>query len=106
MPSAWLPAGSPRRRRRPVPGQRGAPAGWRVAEGVGEGGVGAARGRGGLEAAVLGTYGPGPLNVALLVEYDALPEVGHACGHNVIAAASVGAAVALAPVAVRLGLRV
>ena len=45
----------------------------------------------------LARIGPGPLNVALLVEYDALPEVGHACGHNVIAAASVGAAVGLAP---------
>jgi amidohydrolase len=34
--------------------------------------------------------------VALLAEYDALPGVGHACGHNLIAAASVGAFVALA----------
>ena len=34
--------------------------------------------------------------VALLAEYDALPEIGHACGHNLIAAASVGAAIALA----------
>lgn len=59
-----------------------------------------------LETAVVGTYGPGPLNVAFLVEYDALPEVGHACGHNVIAASSVGAGVALAAVADRLGLRV
>lgn len=34
--------------------------------------------------------------VALLAEYDALPELGHACGHNLIAAASLGAALALA----------
>ena len=33
--------------------------------------------------------------VAVLAEYDALPEIGHACGHNVIAASAVGAAVAL-----------
>ncbi len=33
--------------------------------------------------------------VALLAEYDALPGVGHGCGHNLIAAASVGAALAL-----------
>ncbi|MCL0029594.1 M20 family metallopeptidase [Dehalococcoidia bacterium] len=33
--------------------------------------------------------------VALLAEYDALPEIGHACGHNIIAASSVGAAIAL-----------
>ncbi|MGI1690986.1 M20 family metallopeptidase [Thermoanaerobacter uzonensis] len=37
---------------------------------------------------------PGP-RVALLAEYDALPEIGHACGHNLIAAASFGAAAAL-----------
>ncbi len=33
--------------------------------------------------------------VALLAEYDALPEIGHACGHNMIAAASLGAAIVL-----------
>ena len=33
--------------------------------------------------------------VALLAEYDALPEIGHACGHNIIATASVGAGLAL-----------
>lgn len=33
--------------------------------------------------------------VALLAEYDALPEVGHGCGHNIIAASTVGAAVAV-----------
>lgn len=38
---------------------------------------------------------PGP-RVALLAEYDALPELGHACGHNLIGTASVTAALALA----------
>jgi len=33
--------------------------------------------------------------VALLAEYDALPKIGHGCGHNLIAAASLGAAIAL-----------
>ena len=33
--------------------------------------------------------------IALLAEYDALPKIGHACGHNIIAAASLGAAMAL-----------
>jgi len=33
--------------------------------------------------------------VALIVEYDALPEIGHACGHNLIAAAALGASVAV-----------
>jgi amidohydrolase len=37
---------------------------------------------------------PGP-TIALLAEYDALPHIGHACGHNLIAAASFGAAAAL-----------
>jgi amidohydrolase len=50
--------------------------------------------------ATLGTTG-GP-SVAILCEYDALPEIGHACGHNLIAAAGVGAAAALAAVGDRL----
>lgn len=45
--------------------------------------------------------GPGP-RVAVICEYDALPEVGHACGHNVIGAAGVGAAV-LATAGLRAG---
>jgi amidohydrolase len=40
----------------------------------------------------------GPV-VAVLCEYDALPEIGHACGHNVIAAAGLGAGIAAAAVA-------
>ena len=44
--------------------------------------------------------------VALLLEYDALPSIGHGCGHNVIAAAGLGAALALVPIASDLGLRV
>jgi amidohydrolase len=39
-------------------------------------------------------------------EYDALPEVGHACGHNIIAATAVGAGLALAAVADQIGLQV
>jgi amidohydrolase len=79
--------------------------GW-VADWLENAGFAVTRGAGGMETAVVATYGPGPLNVAVLVEYDALPEVGHACGHNVIAATSVGAGVALAAVAEQLGLRV
>jgi amidohydrolase len=61
---------------------------------------------GGLPTAVRGSFGPGPLHVALLAEYDALPEVGHACGHNVIAATAMGAGVALAGVADQIGVKV
>lgn len=41
--------------------------------------------------------------VAILAEYDALPEIGHACGHNLIATAAVGAFFAIAKVAEKLG---
>ena len=60
----------------------------------------------GLETAVSGTTGPGPFHVVICAEYDALPAVGHACGHNVIAAAAVGAGIALAKVAEAVGLRI
>src|SRR3954454_16990838 len=64
------------------------------------------RGVAGLETAFTATYGSGDLVVGLCAEYDALPEVGHACGHNIIAAASTGAALALRDVADDLGLTV
>lgn len=50
----------------------------------------------GLETAFEAELGEGLACVALLAEYDALPEIGHACGHNVIATAGVGAGLALA----------
>ncbi len=46
--------------------------------------------------------GDGPL-IAVCCEYDALPEIGHACGHNVIGAAGIGAGLAAAAVAEALG---
>ena len=60
----------------------------------------------GVETAVEAVYGDGDLTVAICAEYDALPGIGHGCGHNVIAAAGVGAALALASVAKDAGLRV
>src|SRR6202034_1897700 len=50
--------------------------------------------------------GQGDLVIAVCAEYDALPEVGHACGHNIIAAAAVGAGLALAAVADDIGIQV
>ena len=54
-------------------------------------------------AARVGTSGP---EVVICCELDALPEIGHACGHNIIATAAAGAGVALVPVAQDLGIRV
>ena len=48
--------------------------------------------------AVIGTYGHGDLTIAVIAEYDALPGVGHACGHNLIATIALGAAVGLAAI--------
>src|SRR5207237_7383642 len=61
------------------------------------------RGVGGVETAFRATLetGDGP-TIAILCEYDALPAIGHACGHNVIATAGVGAGAALAAVRDRL----
>ncbi len=53
----------------------------------------------GLDTAFKATFGSGDLTIALCAEYDALPGLGHACGHNIIASASVGAALALKEVA-------
>jgi len=64
------------------------------------------RGVGGLPTAFRASYGSGPLNLAFIAEYDALPEVGHACGHNIIATTSLGAAVGLAAVADHVGVTV
>ncbi|MGY4710433.1 M20 family metallopeptidase [Mycolicibacterium sp. CBM1] len=65
-----------------------------------------APGVGGLATAFRAVYGSGSLVLGICAEYDALPELGHACGHNVIAAAGVGAALALAEVADSLDLTV
>jgi amidohydrolase len=50
--------------------------------------------------------GSGPLHIAICAEYDALPGIGHACGHNIIAAMAVGAGRALAPLVDELGITV
>ncbi|MEI8358797.1 MAG: M20 family metallopeptidase [Deltaproteobacteria bacterium] len=60
----------------------------------------------GLDTAFRARKGNGPLHVAFCAEYDALPSIGHACGHNVIATMSLGAALAAARVADEVGLTV
>src|SRR5262245_54122231 len=61
-------------------------------------GVEVERGVGGLPTACRATMpgrGPGA-TIAIMAEYDALPNIGHACGHNVIATAGTGAGAAIA----------
>ncbi len=57
-------------------------------------GFGVEKGICGLPTAFKATYGSGPPIIVLIAEYDALPGVGHACGHNIIGTSSAGAAVA------------
>jgi amidohydrolase len=77
-----------------------------VAEAIRSGGLDVAEGVYDLPTALESRAGGGELVVALCAEYDALPGVGHACGHNIIAATAVGAGLALAAVADDLGLTV
>lgn len=70
-----------------------------LAEALERGGFRVERGIGGLPTAFRAVHParkPGP-RIAVLAEYDALPELGHACGHNLIATIAVGAALGLAP---------
>jgi amidohydrolase len=80
-------------------------AGW-VGEAMAAGGFDVTPAYLGLGTALRATRGSGPLHVVLCAEYDALPGLGHACGHNIIAASSVGAALALGAVADEVGLTV
>jgi amidohydrolase len=71
-----------------------------------EAGLAVETGVGGLDTAFVARAGSGPLHLAICAEYDALPGIGHACGHNIIAATAVGAGLALAPLADDLGLTI
>ncbi len=59
-------------------------------------GAGVERGVGGLPTAFRARIGKGSPKIAILAEYDALPDIGHACGHNLIASSALGAFLALA----------
>ena len=52
----------------------------------------------GMETAFIARKGEGEPVIGILAEYDSLPAIGHACGHNLIAAAAYGAAVGLADI--------
>ena len=70
-----------------------------LSEFLGRQGFKVEQGVGGVETAFRATIetGEGP-TIAILCEYDALPGIGHACGHNVIATSGAGAGAALAAV--------
>ena len=59
-----------------------------------------------LPTAFTARAGHGPLHVAICAEYDSLPGIGHACGHNMIAAMAIGAGIAAAKAADEVGLTV
>jgi amidohydrolase len=80
-------------------------AAW-VADAVAAAGFETEVGAFGLPTAVHARYGTGARRVGLVAEYDALPGLGHACGHNLIAATAVGASIALAGLADDLDLTV
>ena len=71
-------------------------AAW-LAQYLGENGFSIEQGICELATAFRGSYGQGKPVIAILAEYDALPSLGHACGHNLIAACAVGAGIASKP---------
>ncbi|MEE9178258.1 MAG: M20/M25/M40 family metallo-hydrolase, partial [Acidimicrobiia bacterium] len=60
----------------------------------------------GIDTAFEANAGSAGPRVVICCEYDALPGVGHACGHNIIATSSLGAGVALAGLTAELGIRI
>jgi amidohydrolase len=60
----------------------------------------------GLDTAFAARRGSAGPEVVICAEMDALPEVGQACGHNIIATAAIGAGLAVGPLADDLGIRV
>lgn len=70
-----------------------------IADTLEEAGLDVERGICDLPTAFRATVGHGSLHVAICAEYDALPGIGHACGHNIIAAMAAGAGIGLARLA-------
>ena len=66
-------------------------------------GLAVERGAYGIDTAFVARAGRSGPTVAVLCEYDALPGIGHACGHNIIATAGLGAGLAAAAVAEEVG---
>jgi amidohydrolase len=77
-----------------------------LSEELNDAGFNVSRGICDLPTAFVAKAGSGPLHIAICAEYDSLPEIGHACGHNMIAAMAVGTGIAAARVADDVGLTV
>ncbi|HZQ92497.1 MAG TPA: M20 family metallopeptidase [Terriglobales bacterium] len=77
-----------------------------AAEALDAAGFRVTRGACDLPTALVATAGNGPLHIGICAEYDSLPGIGHACGHNIIAASAVGAALGAAKVAGEAGLTI
>ena len=77
-----------------------------LADALAAAGLDVKRGAAGLETAFVAEFGQGHPSVAILGEYDALPGVGHACGHNLMGTAAIGAFLALHDIAGELPGRV
>jgi amidohydrolase len=80
-------------------------AGW-VSDALRAGGFEVTHGVCDLPTALSAAKGVGRLHFGVCAEYDSLPGIGHACGHNIIAASAVGAALGLSAVADDIGLTV
>jgi len=78
----------------------------RVGEALAAGGFSVEAGAYDMPTALEARAGSGPMSIVICAEYDALPGIGHACGHNLIAASAVGAGLALAAVADDIGITV
>src|SRR5215207_5778324 len=77
-----------------------------IADMLADAGFAVERGICDLPTAFVARAGNGPLHIGICAEYDCLPGIGHACGHNLIAAMAVGAGIAAAKVANDVGLTV
>ena len=80
-------------------------AAW-LCETMADAGFSVERGVCGMPTAFAARAGSGPLHLAICAEYDCLPGIGHACGHNIIATMGAGAAIAAARVADDVGLTI
>lgn len=77
-----------------------------LADALEAGGMKVERRIGGLDTAFRASAGKQGRHVVICAEFDALPDIGHACGHNIIGSSSAGAGLALSELAEGLGIRV